>query len=427
MKTINIGILGLGTVGSGVVRILKENQNKISNVTDCNLVAKKIAVHDLNKKRNLDLNGITLTNDDNEVINDPDIQIIVEVMGTVEQAKQNIEKSLKAGKHVITANKDLMATHGPALAKLAQENNRDLFYEASVAGGIPILRTIANSFVADKVVEVIGIVNGTTNYIMTQMNEHQLSYETALKDAQDLGFAESDPTNDVEGIDAAYKMIILTKFAFGINVTLDDVEIKGISSIKANDIKQAKELGYNIKLLGITKLINNHINVSVSPVLVPNRHPLASVQNENNAVFVTGEAVGETMFYGPGAGALPTANSVVSDIMAAAKNIVSNTSGDSFNSYSQSGTLATPNEVQYPYYLSLKIKDQPGQMMKITEIMTKVQASFRLILQKELEKGYASVVMTTHEISEVQLNQIIKEVNEIPGVQVDTSYKVLDK
>ncbi|WP_311406655.1 homoserine dehydrogenase [Liquorilactobacillus uvarum] len=425
MQVINIGILGLGTVGSGVVRILRDHQNKISSITGRKLVIKTVVVHDLAKKRNVDLTGINVTDKIDDLINDKDIQIVVEVMGTVTTAKEYIERLLNAGKHIITANKDLIATYGSELAELAGKNDCDLFYEASVAGGIPILRTIVNSFAADRIVEVKGIVNGTTNYIMTQMSQNHVDYQKALKSAQELGFAEPDPTNDVEGIDAAYKMIILTQFAFGMNVTLDDIEVEGISRVDLEDIKQAKKLGYNIKLVGIAKLINDRIKVSVGPVLIPVDQPLAAVQNENNAVLVTGAAVGETMFYGPGAGELPTANSVLSDIIAVTKNIVLGTTGSRFNDFSREGKQALPDEVVYPYYISLRVKDQPGQMLKITEVMTSVKASFHLILQTEIDDNYARVVMTTHEMSEAQLKEIISAIAELNDIDVIASYKVL--
>ena len=336
METIKIGILGLGTVGSGVIRILRDHAEKISNITGRRLEVKTVVVHNLKKKRSVDLTGINLTDNADDVLCDDEIQMVVEVMGTVNIAKEYIERALKAGKHVITANKDLIATHGPELISLAKEHGCDLCYEASVAGGIPILRTIVNSFAADRIIEVRGIVNGTTNYIMTQMNKNGASYEDALESAQELGFAEADPTNDVDGIDAAYKMIILTQFAFGKDVTMDQVKVKGIRGIQKADIAEAKRLGYVIKLLGIAKLVNGHIDVSVGPVLVPQTQPLAAIQNENNAVVVTGSAVGETMFYGPGAGELPTANSVLSDITSVTKNIVMGTTGFSFNDYTKS-------------------------------------------------------------------------------------------
>ncbi|KRL05752.1 homoserine dehydrogenase [Liquorilactobacillus oeni] len=425
MQAINIGILGLGTVGSGVIKLIKDHQKKISGITGRQLVIKRAVVHNPDKKRNVDLSGITVTTDINDLINDPDIQIVVEVMGTVEIAKDYIERLLRAGKHIITANKDLIAIHGSQLAELADKNHCDLFYEASVAGGIPILRTIVSSFAADRIIEVKGIVNGTTNYILTQMSQNNVSFNEALKSAQKLGFAEADPTNDVAGIDAAYKMIILTQFAFGMNVTLTDIKTTGIQKIELADIKQAEELGYKIKLLGIAKLIDKRISVSVGPVLIPASQPLAAVQNENNAVLVTGAAVGETMFYGPGAGELPTANSVLSDIIAVTKDIVMKTTGSRFNEFSQEGKTASKENVFYPYYISLKVKDRPGQMLKITRIMSEINASFHLIIQTELDEENARVVMTTHQVSESQLDAILNGISKLKEISVIAAYKIL--
>lgn len=425
MQVIKIGVLGLGTVGSGVVRLLRDHQNKISSITGRKLEIKTIMVHDLNKKRDVDLSGIKLTNQVDDLVNDPEIKIVVEVMGTVEIAKDYVERLLNADKHIITANKDLIATYGSELTELARGNGCDLFYEASVAGGIPILRTIVNSFAADRIIEVKGIVNGTTNYILTQMSQHQVSFAAALQKAQELGFAEADPTNDIEGIDAAYKMIILTYFAFGMNISFEQVKVNGITRIKLADIQQAKKLGYNIKLLGIAKLINDRVDVSVGPVLVPEDQPLAAVQNENNAVLVTGAAVGETMFYGPGAGELPTANSVLSDIIAVTKDIVLKTTGSRFNDYRRDLKQAQPIDVCYSYYFSLRVKDQPGQMLKITQAMTKANASFHLIIQTELDEDNARVVMTTHKMSEAQENQVVKALRSLDGVEVIAAYKVL--
>lgn len=427
METINIGILGLGTVGSGVVRILQSHADKISSITGRKLKVKTVVVRDMTKKRTVDLDGVTLTDDFEMLINDDSIQMVVEVMGTVEKAREYIKRLLEAGKHVVTANKDLIATHGPELTKLAKEKHCDLFYEASVAGGIPILRTIVNSFAADQIVSVKGIVNGTTNYILTQMNQNNVAYEEALKDAQELGFAEADPTNDVEGIDAAYKMIILTQFAFGKDITLDDVKIEGISKIQLSDIKEAKRLGYNIKLLGVAEKVNNHITVSVGPVLVPQTHPLATVINENNAVFVTGVAVGETMFYGPGAGELPTANSVLSDIISVTKNIVMRITGNSFNDYSHEVKLATPDEVKNPYYISLIVPDKTGEMLKLTELFTNVGASFKLITQTEDDKDFAKISIVTHAMTEAQLLKIEEGLKQATDVELLAAYKVLEK
>jgi homoserine dehydrogenase len=425
MRVIKIGVLGLGTVGSGVVRLLRDHQAKISSITGCQLEIKTIVVHNLTKQRNVDLAGIELTDQFEKVLHDPEIEVVVEVMGTVDTAKKYVEQLLRAGKHIITANKDLIATYGAELAELARENGCDLFYEASVAGGIPILRTIVNSFAADRIVEVKGIVNGTTNYILTQMSQQQVSFAAALKAAQNLGFAEPDPTNDVEGIDAAYKMVILTQFAFGMNISMKQLKIGGISDVKLADIQQAKELGYNIKLLGIAKLIEDQVDVSVGPVLVPKDQPLAAVQNENNAVLVTGAAVGETMFYGPGAGELPTANSVLSDIIAVTKDIVLKTTGSRFNDFQRDLKQARPADVCYSYYFSLKVKDQPGQMLKITQAMSEAQASFHLIIQSELDDQHARIVMTTHQMSEAQRNQVVAAFGALKDVEVVAAYKVL--
>ena len=426
MKTIDIGILGLGTVGSGVVKILQDNAQKITDITGCKLNVKTVVVRDVTAKRNVDLTGIELTDDFTKLVTDDDIKIVVEVMGTVETARGYIKQLLNAKKHVVTANKDLIAQHGPELSELAKQNHCDLFYEASVAGGIPILRTIVNSFAADQVESVLGIVNGTTNFILTQMTQNGLSYAQALKLAQEKGFAEADPTNDVKGKDAAYKMIILTQFAFGKDITVNDVKLEGIDGVQLADINEAAQLGYTIKLLGIAKLIDDKLDVSVGPVLVPSSRPLAAIQNENNAVLVTGKAVGETMFYGPGAGELPTANSVLSDIIAVTKDIVLETTGSRFNDYVKNVALAPASDVIYPYYLSLVLPDKPGQMLKLTEIMAKQKASFNVIKQTGESKGTARISLVTHAMSEAQLNAIKAKIKEMPEMQLLAAYKVLE-
>ncbi|MCI5942888.1 MAG: homoserine dehydrogenase [Ligilactobacillus animalis] len=426
MKTIDIGILGLGTVGSGVVKILQDNAQKITDITGCKLNVKTVVVRDVTAKRNVDLTGIELTDDFTKLVTDDDIKIVVEVMGTVETARGYIKQLLNSKKHVVTANKDLIAQHGPELSELAKQNHCDLFYEASVAGGIPILRTIVNSFAADQVESVLGIVNGTTNFILTQMTQNGLSYAQALKLAQEKGFAEADPTNDVKGKDAAYKMIILTQFAFGKDITVDDVKLEGIDGVQLADINEAAQLGYTIKLLGIAKLIDDKLDVSVGPVLVPSSRPLAAIQNENNAVLVTGKAVGETMFYGPGAGELPTANSVLSDIIAVTKDIVLETTGSRFNGYVKNVALAPASDVIYPYYLSLVLPDKPGQMLKLTEIMAKQKASFNVIKQTGESQGTARISLVTHAMTEAQLNAIKAELKEMPEMQLLAAYKVLE-
>ncbi|MFC6169189.1 homoserine dehydrogenase [Loigolactobacillus jiayinensis] len=425
MRQIGIGLLGLGTVGSGVVRLLQDNKDKISAITGRELVIKRVVVHNPAKKRDVDLGDIPVTADIADMVQDPTVQIVVEVMGTIDPAEGYIEQLLRAGKHVVTANKDLIAQKGARLVDIAQEKQRDLMYEASVAGGIPILRTIVNSFSADQILEVGGIVNGTTNYILTQMNQKKVSYAAALKAAQELGFAESDPTNDVKGIDAAYKMIILTQFAFGMNLTLDDIAVEGINNIRLEDIQQAQSLGYTIKLIGTAKQIDGKINVVVGPALVPAANPLAAVQNENNAVVVKGAAVGETMFYGPGAGELPTANSVLSDIISVTKDIGIGITGNTFNNYRQGAALAPATAVKSAYYFALKMRDIPGQMLTLTKIMAETQASFKQLIQTSSDGDFAHVVMITHEIDLEQLAKITAAVAKLDNISLLSTYRVL--
>lgn len=428
MDEIKIGLVGLGTVGSSVLKMITENSNKVQNITGRKLSVKTAVVKNVAKHQGHVPAGVTVTDDLNAIINDPEIKIVVEVMGGIHPAKEVITAMLNAKKHVVTANKDLIASAGEELVAIAQKNHCDLMYEASVAGGIPILRTIVNSFAADYITEVKGIVNGTTNYILTQMQRKHWSYEHALLKAQKLGFAESDPTNDVEGIDSAYKMVILSQFSYGVHIKLADMSVEGISGIQQEDITQADDFGYTIKLLGIARRIDDGVFAEVSPVLVPQDHPLATIHNENNAVMVTGKAVGETLFYGPGAGGLPTANSVLSDIVSVTKNIVLGTTGNSFNNYQSTVNevgKVDPNDVLYSYYLSLKMLDISGQMLKFTQIMTQIGASFSRIVQTKNDDQTARVVIITHEMSKSQLHDLKAHLNKINTMSLLAAYKVL--
>ncbi|MDT2010531.1 homoserine dehydrogenase [Carnobacterium divergens] len=425
-KQIQVGILGFGTVGSGVIRILKDHNAKIRQVTGEEISVKKVLVRDIEKNRGKISEGIQLTTNEDEVLADPEIDVILEVMGSIDSAKMYITKALKAGKHVVTANKDLIALHGNELVALAKENQCDLYYEASVAGGIPILRTIVDSLASDNIQQVMGIVNGTTNFMLTKMtNEHQ-SYEEALKEAQELGFAESDPTNDVDGIDAARKMVILTRLAFGMNVELDQIETKGIRNLKSIDIETAKKLGYRIKLIGTAEENNGGVSVSVGPILVPEAHPLASVQNENNAVFVVGAAVGETMFYGPGAGELPTATSVVSDLITVAKNIRLGTTGNVFNSYQHETKLMTDEEILSKYYLSIEMNDRTGLFLELTKIFAASDVGFDKIIQEPIEGGMAKVVIITHLMNRKQEKEILTKLKKADDMNLLIHLKVME-
>ncbi|WP_088815787.1 MULTISPECIES: homoserine dehydrogenase [Listeria] len=423
---LQVGVLGFGTVGSGVIHILEEHQEKISQVTGYNITVKTVLVRDLEKNRRYETKGFTLTTTPDDIFEDPEIAVVVEVMGSIDIAREYILRALKAKKHVVTANKDLIAIHGDELVTVAQENGCDLFYEASVAGGIPILRTIVNSLAADKIQKVMGIVNGTTNYMLTKMTTENKSYDDVLKEAQDLGFAEADPTSDVDGIDAARKMVILTRLAFGMNVRLDDVETTGIRGISPLDISTAYQLGYKVKLVGRAEEVDGSVSVDVGPVLLPRAHPLSGVNYENNAVFVTGAAVGETMFYGPGAGELPTATSVVSDLITVAKNSKLGTNGNAFNSFIHE-TKHTPKEKVYSkYYLRLEMDDKTGTFLKLTQIFAEAGVGFDKIIQEPLNEFTATVVIVTHSISKAQLSVALNRAEEEPEIRILTKYAVVE-
>lgn len=315
MKKLNIALLGLGTVGSGVVKIIEENHQQIKDTIQKDIQIKHILVRDKKKKRPLNISQYHLTEDVDEILNDDEVDIVVEVMGGIEPTVEWLKKSLEQGKHVITANKDLLAVHLRTMEDLAQENGVALKFEASVAGGIPIVNAINNGLNANNISKFMGILNGTSNFILTKMTQEGASFEEALAEAQRLGFAEADPTDDVEGVDAARKVVIVTYLSFNRVINLDDVKRTGISEVTVDDINAAKELGYKIKLIGKGTYENGNIEASVSPTLIDENHQLASVENEFNAIYVIGDSVGETMFYGKGAGSLATGSAVVSDLL----------------------------------------------------------------------------------------------------------------
>ncbi|KUP41206.1 homoserine dehydrogenase [Bacillus velezensis] len=427
MEAIRIGLLGLGTVGSGVVKIIQDHQDKLMHQVGCPVTIKKVLVKDINKKRDADLPKEVLTTEVYDVIDDPEVDVIIEVIGGVEQTKQYLLDALKAKKHVVTANKDLIAVYGSELLAAAKENGCDLYYEASVAGGIPILRTLEEGLSSDRITKMMGIVNGTTNFILTKMIKEKSPYEEVLKEAQDLGFAEADPTADVEGLDAARKMAILARLGFSMNVDLDDVKVKGISRITDEDISFSKRLGYTMKLIGIAQRDDNKIEVSVQPTLLPDHHPLSAVHNEFNAVYVYGEAVGETMFYGPGAGSMPTATSVVSDLVAVMKNMRLGVNGNSFVAPQFERNLKQPSDIYAQQFLRIHVKDQVGSFSKITSAFSERGVSFEKILQLPI-KGHddlAEIVIVTHHTSEEDFSDILQNLNDLEVVQeVKSTYRV---
>ncbi len=429
MKAISIGLLGLGTVGSGVVQIIKNHQDKLMHQVGCPVVVKKILVQDVHKKRPVEIATELLTADADDILFDKEIDVVIEVMGGVDVTKDYLITALRQGKHVVTANKDLMALHGSELLTVASEYGCDLFYEASVAGGIPILRGLVDGLASDRITQMMGIVNGTTNYILTKMSNEGRSYDEVLKEAQELGFAEADPTADVEGLDAARKMTILATLGFSMHIDLDDVKVSGISNVTEEDIRYGKQLGYTMKLIGYAHREGEKVEVSVAPTFLSNHHPLASVQNEYNAVYVYGEAVGETMFYGPGAGSLPTATAVVSDLVAVIKNLRIGVNGKSAVTPQYPKRLKEDSEKFSKYFLRIHVQDEVGVFADITSIFAKYGVSFEKILQLPIKKNETSeIVLVTHQASFTDYDQILQELYDLQAVkEVKSAYRVVRK
>lgn len=426
MNEISVGLLGLGTVGSGVVQIIEEHQEKLMYQVGCPIKVKKILVKSLDKERAIEVDPSVLTTDINDVLFDPEIDVVVEVMGGIEQTKKFLIQALKNKKHVVTANKDLMAVHGSELLTVAAENGCDLFFEASVAGGIPIIRTIVDGLASDRINKMMGIVNGTTNFILTKMSQDGASYEAVLKEAQELGFAEADPTSDVEGLDAARKMTILATLGFSMRIDLDDVSVQGITGITEEDLQYGRQLGYTMKLIGIAQENDGKVEVSVQPTFLSNTHPLASVQNEYNAVFVRGDAVGETMFYGPGAGSLPTATSIVSDLVVVMKNMRLGVNGKSAISPQYQKNMKCRDEIFSKYFLRLRVSDATGVFAEITSLFAEHNISFEKILQLPIKKReVAEVVLVTHHASKKDFEDILVKLRDLQSVKdIKSFYRV---
>ena len=425
--TVKIGLLGFGTVASGVPFLLTENAEKIKQAAQDEIVISKVLVKDDAEKERLLATGhiYPFVTNIEDILADPEIAIVVELMGRIEPAKTFITRALQAKKHVVTANKDLLAVHGSELRAIANENGVALYYEAAVAGGIPILRTLANSFASDKITRVLGVLNGTSNFMMTKMVDEGWTYEEALKKAQELGYAESDPTNDVEGIDAAYKAVILSQFAFGMTIDFDQVSHKGISGITPEDVAVAQELGYVIKLVGDIQETASGISAEVSPTFLPKDHPLASVNGVMNAVFVESIGIGQSMFYGPGAGQKPTAASVTADIIRIVRRLKDKTIGKDFNEYARPLQLATAEDVKSDYYFSILTPDVQGKMLRLAEIFNDQAISFKQILQRPTDEKEARLVIVTHSMSKTQLENVTKQLEEAKEFQVSNIFKVL--
>jgi homoserine dehydrogenase len=426
MKPIKVGLLGLGTVGTGVVRIVEGHQEDLISQVGSPVVIERIAVRTMDKPRAIDIASSKLTEDPWDVIDDPEIDVIVEVMGGIEPTKTYILEALERGKHIVTANKDLMALYGSEILAKAKYKRCDVFYEASVAGGIPIIRTLVEGFSSDRIMKIMGIVNGTTNYILSKMSQEGASYDDVLREAQALGYAESDPTADVEGLDAARKMAILGTIGFRTNVGLDDVSVRGISSVSKEDIMYAKKLGYEMKLLGIAEYQDNEFSISVEPTMVKEDHPIASVSGVFNAVYVYGEAVGETMFYGAGAGEMPTATSIVADLVTVIKNIKLGINGlRELVSYTDSKVKQDEN-VFCKNFLLLQVEDKAGVLAQITQIFAEYQVSLESVLQTpDKHSKDVEIIIITHNASKASMNQVLSHFETLSAVRrIKSVYRV---
>lgn len=424
MKELNIALLGLGTVGSGVVKIIEENRQQIKDTLNKDIVIKHILVRDKSKKRPLNISQYHLTEDVNEILNDDTIDIVVEVMGGIEPTVDWLRSALKNKKHVITANKDLLAVHLKLLEDLAEANGVALKFEASVAGGIPIVNAINNGLNANNISKFMGILNGTSNFILSKMTQDQTTFEDALEEAKRLGFAEADPTDDVDGVDAARKVVITSYLSFNQVIKLNDVQLTGIRNTTLSDINAAKALGYKIKLIGKGTYNNGKVNASVEPTLIDEKHQLAAVENEYNAIYVIGDAVGDTMFYGKGAGSLATGSAVVSDLLNVALYFESNlhTLPPHFELKTEKTREMMDNEEavlvqeKLNFYVVLKSQAQSEEKLE-KELKSHLPFHKSLKVTKRDADTYAIVILGLDQSPEQLLNDAGFDVNKVYPVE----------
>lgn len=402
-KKINVGLLGCGTVGGGVILVLKENKDIIEERVGCPIEIKYVLARHPEKVKALDPSLDTVDNID-AIVNDPDIDIVVELMGREHPALEYMEQALKAGKNVVTANKDVVVKYGKELFELAAEKHVDFLFEAAVAGGIPIIRPLKESLASNRISLIMGIVNGTTNYMLTKMSNDHMDFAEVLKEAQEKGYAESDPTADVGGFDAARKIAILASIGFNSRVVMDDVSVEGIQHISLRDIEYAKELDYVIKLLGIAKQYDNKkISVGVHPTMLPKNHPLASINDVFNAVYIEGKPIGEAMFFGRGAGRFPTASAACGDIIEISRNIRENCTGRVGCTCYETTHLADAKEIESPYYVRVLVEDEPGVLATIAGAFGDYGVSLKTVVQKRSIGDMAEIVIITKGVSEYNM------------------------
>ncbi|MEF9945695.1 MAG: homoserine dehydrogenase [Lachnospiraceae bacterium] len=415
-KTIKIALLGMGTVGTGVYKLIQRQAKAMIYKADAKLEIIAILVHDKEKVRD-GVDSSLITDNWNDIIQNDEIDIVIEVMGGIEPAKTMILEALYAGKNVVTANKDLIAEHGKELLDAAEENHKDFLFEAAVAGGIPIIRPLKQCLAGNEISKVVGIVNGTTNYILTKMFEEEMEFEEALEGATVRGYAEADPTADIEGYDAGRKMAIMASVAFHSRVVLSDVHIEGITKISAKDVRCAKQFDSVIKLLGVASNTAEGIEVAVYPMLLSNTHPLAAVRGSFNAVFVNGDAVGDAMFYGKGAGELPTASAILGDVIDVARNISYDCNGRISCTCYKNLKVKPIGEVENKYFLRMKVSDRPGVLAQIAKVLGDHGVSISKVTQKAENMQCAELVIITDNVKEHHVEEALSVFREMSIVK----------
>ncbi|WP_026289990.1 homoserine dehydrogenase [Thioalkalivibrio sulfidiphilus] len=423
MKPVKVGLLGLGTVGCGTINVLARNGDEIARRAGRGIQVVAASARDLKRPRSCDLSAVRLCTDPFEVVNDPDVEIVVELIGGTKPARELVLAAIGQGKHVVTANKALIALHGNEIFTAAQEKGVTVAFEAAVAGGIPIIKAIREGLSGNRILWLAGIINGTGNFILTEMRDKGREFSDVLAEAQRLGYAEADPTFDVEGIDAAHKLTILASIAFGIPLQFDKVYTEGITRITREDVGYAAELGYRIKHLGVARRTEQGIELRVHPTLIPQRRLIANVDGVMNAVLVKGDAVGPTLYYGAGAGADPTASAVVADLVDVVRALTSDPENRvphlAFQADALSDIPVLPmDEVQTAFYLRLRVQDKPGVLADITRILGDQHISLEAVLQRETDEdaAEASIILLTHKVREGNMNQAISAIQQLETV-----------
>lgn len=423
MKPVTIGILGLGTVGGGTATVLKRNAAEIARRAGRSIELVAASVRDINKKRSVELDNVKLTVDSNEIVDDPNIDIILELIGGTGLAKELVLRAIENGKHVVTANKALIALHGNEIFAAAQRKGVTVAFEAAVAGGIPVIKAIREGLAGNQIEWLAGIINGTGNFILTEMRDKGRDFADVLKEAQALGYAEADPTFDVEGIDAAHKLTILASIAFGVPLQFEKVYTEGISEITREDVEYAAELGYRIKHLGIARRVESGLEMRVHPTLIPHRRLIANVDGVMNAVLVRADAVGPTLYYGPGAGAEPTASAVVADLVDVVRALTTDPGNRVPHLAFQPDAIhdiqvLSMDQIETAFYLRMQVQDQAGVLADVTRIFADQDISIEAIVQKEEkdEQDCVPLVMLTHRVLESNMMAAIQKIESLATV-----------